>query len=224
MTRLVDVLTFDCYGTLIDWEIGIGDAIAVAAGQVGLRVDRSEIVRLYHEIEPRLQAVEYRPYREILQDALVLVGKRLGWSVEAADSGLLAASIATWTPFPDTNPALIRLRRQEYTLGILSNIDEDLLSKTMRHFAVEFDFVVTAQQVRSYKPAHAHFTRARELIGDCRWLHVAQSHFHDVVPASDLDIPVFWVNRKGDKPSGRARPVAEAATLDGLVAWLASDD
>lgn len=224
MTQRTSVLTFDCYGTLIDWETGISDAIAAAIGQGGIAASRSEIMRLYHEIEPTLQAAEYRAYREILRNALVLVADRLGWRVDPTDAGLLADSVANWRPFPDTNPALDWLRHRGYTLGILSNIDDDLLAMTIEHFTIEFDFVVTAQQVQAYKPAHPHFARARELIGNRRWLHVAQSCFHDVAPAAELGIPVFWINRKTERPLIGARPVAQAETLEGLLAWLGSDE
>ena len=126
-----------------------------------------------------------------------------------------------WPPFADTNAALERLAAAGYRLGILSNVDDDLLAGTRRHFTVTFDPVVTAQQVRSYKPAHGHFLTARERLGGARWLHAAQSYFHDVTPARALAIPVAWINRKREAPSGTARPDRELTTLRDLADWLA---
>ena len=112
----------------------------------------------------------------------------------------LADSVPGWVPFPDTNAALERLRAAGYALGILSNIDDDLLAATRRHFTVEFELLVTAQQVRAYKPARPHFETARRLIGTRRWLHVGQGYFHDVVPARALGLPIAWINRNGEAP------------------------
>jgi FMN phosphatase YigB (HAD superfamily) len=128
--------------------------------------------------------------------------------------------VPNWPPFPDTNPALRRLRDAGYRLGILSNVDDDLLTWTRRHLAVAFEFLITAQHVGSYKPAPAHFARARQLIGGRRWLHAAQSYFHDVVPACALAIPVAWINRKGQTREG-PKPDREFQNLTRLADWLA---
>ncbi len=218
-----DIITFDCYGTLIDWESGISQAIRDAARQDGVDIAREEILRVYHQVEPTVQAAEYRPYRDVLRHAATETAARLGWALSPRRAGFLAESLSDWAPFPETNAALERLVAEGYRLGILSNVDDDLLAATLRHFTVDFDILVTAAQVRSYKPAPAHFVRARELIGGQRWLHVAQSYFHDVEPACELQIPVVWVNRKGERPSGTARPTAEAETLEGLVDTVGSE-
>ena len=126
-----------------------------------------------------------------------------------------------WPPFPDTNPALRRLIDAGYRLGILSNVDTDLLAWTRRHLAVPFDIVVTAQQAGSYKPAPRHFMMAREPIGGRRWLHAAQSYFHDVVPARALGIPVAWINRKGEAATDGGKPDRECRNLTDLADWLA---
>jgi 2-haloalkanoic acid dehalogenase type II len=220
MNRSFDVITFDCYGTLIDWEAGIGDAFRTAAAGAGLDLGRDEIMRVYHEVEPTVQASTYLRYREILREVAFRVAQRFDWELEPADTEFLPNSLVSWPPFRDTDRALQDLLERGYELGILSNIDDDLLAGTLRHFSVGFDVLVTAQQVESYKPQHAHFIRARELIGSRRWLHAAQSYFHDVEPAAQLDIPVFWVNRKHEDPTGNARPLAQAETLRGLVEWL----
>jgi len=128
--------------------------------------------------------------------------------------------VPSWRPFPDTNRGLRRLVAAGYQLGILSYVDDDLLAGTRRHFGAPFEIVVTAQQVRSYKPAPPHFTAARNQIGERPWLHAAQSYFHDVVPARALGIPVAWINRQGRAPSGQARPDITLGNLEDLADWL----
>jgi len=163
----------------------------------------------------------YQTYREILTTAAMRVAEHLGWKIAHDRAAFLPESLPHWPPFPDTNEALKRLSEAGYSLGILSNVDDDLLAGTRRHFAVNFPLLVTAQQVRSYKPAPGHFATARARIGDKRWLHAAQSYFHDVVPAVAHGIPVAWINRKDQQPAGAARPDREFPTLTELADWLA---
>ena len=217
---MYDVITFDCYGTLVDWEGGISGAIYEAARKHGRHIPRNEVMRAYLEVEPTIQATEYRSYRDILGEAAARTAELLGWSVTPEEAGFLAKSLPVWAPFADTNAALEQLKEDGYRLGILSNIDNDLLEGTLEHLTVEFDFFVTAESVRSYKPAHAHFQKARDYLSGSSWLHAAQSYFHDIVPACDLEIPAVWVNRNGEKPAGVARPTGEVPTLAGLVQWL----
>jgi len=192
-----DIVTFDCYGTLIDWESGIAGAFARAAREDGVALDAGEVLRAYAATEPFVER-EYRPYREVLAETATRVAHGLGWQVAPERAGFLAASLPSWTPFPDTNAALQRMHDAGISLGLLSNIDDDLLEATRRHFPVEFDLIVTAQQVRSYKPGYAHFLTARETIGDAHWLHAAQSNYHDIVPANALGIENAWINRIGE--------------------------
>jgi len=215
-----DVLTFDCYGTLIDWERGIGDAFEAAARVDGVELDRAAVLHAYHEVEPALETERYRPYREVLTLSAQKVAERLGWTLGARRAAFLAESLPSWPPFADTNAALERLAGAGYRLAILSNVDDDLLAGTRKHFAVNFEFVVTAQQVGSYKPAPAHFTTARGRIAGAAWLHVAQSWFHDVQPARALGIPIAWINRRRQQAPGGVRPDFEFATLDEAAAWL----
>jgi 2-haloalkanoic acid dehalogenase type II len=215
--RRFDVLTFDCYGTLIDWERGLGEAFEAAARADGVTLDRAAILRSYHELEPRVQAERYRRYRDVLALTARAVADRLGWRLVPGREAFLSDSLSSWPPFPDTNEALHRLQDAGHRLAILSNVDDDLLAGTRKHLGVDFDFVVTAQQVGSYKPAPGHFTAARERIGGAPWLHVAQSYFHDVQPARALGIPTAWINRKGERPlddrgaDHEFRTLAEAA-------------
>jgi 2-haloalkanoic acid dehalogenase type II len=194
-----DLITFDCYGTLIDWESGIADAFLRAAASVDISLRREDILREYANTERHVESEEYRSYRDVLQDTATRVAFALGWPLAHEDATFLADSLPSWQPFPDTNPALERLAAAGCRLGILSNIDDDLIAATRKHLSVDFDLVITAQQMQSYKPAHAHFTRARQRIGDARWLHAAESNFHDIVPANALGIDTAWINRLRQK-------------------------
>jgi 2-haloacid dehalogenase/putative hydrolase of the HAD superfamily len=218
-----EYITFDCYGTLIDWETGIAEAFSKEFRALGPDVDRERILALHAEIEPQVQAGPYKPYREVLTEVTRAMAARLEWSLDPARAGFLAESVAQWAPFSDTNAALERLQRAGIKLGILSNIDDDLLERTLRHFTSSFDLLITAQQLRSYKPGHAHFLEAQKHLEGVRWLHAAQSYFHDVEPSVALDIPVAWVNRKHERASGAARPDAEVANLGGLADLLGAD-
>jgi 2-haloalkanoic acid dehalogenase type II len=219
MTRY-DVLTFDCYGTLVDWERGIGDAFEAAARADGVSLERAAVLTAYHDVEPVVQAERYRSYREVLALTARRVAERLGWPLSAGRETFLPESLPSWPAFPDTNGALRRLTEAGHRLAILSNVDDDLLAGTRRHLTVDFDFVVTAQQVGSYKPAPAHFEAARKRIGHARWLHVAQSYVHDIVPTRRLGVPSAWINRKHERARGPERPDVEFSTLAEAADWL----
>ena len=196
-----EVITFDCYGTLIDWEKGIRkafhNAILKTGGDPGLESMASEA---YEEEERRIEKEKpHILYREVLAKTSLAVARKIGWKLPEAESAFLARELPNWTPFPDTNPSLARLARK-HTLGILSNVDNDLLSGTVRHFTSPFEINVTAENVRSYKPAFGHFEEARRIIGDTGWVHVAGSQYHDIEPAVKLGIRAVWVNRKNARP------------------------
>ena len=219
--RPYDVVTFDCYGTLIDWEGGLATALMRAAWTDGVRLERAAVIRAYMAAERDVEAGAYRSYREVLADSARGVAARLGWRLDPARASFLADSVPSWVPFPDTNASLERLHAAGYALGILSNIDDDLLTATRRHFTVAFELIVTAQQVRAYKPARPHFEAARRGIGARAWLHVGQGYFHDMVPARAQGIPNAWINRNGDAPSDGGRTDREFPTLAELADWLA---
>jgi len=216
----IDIITFDCYGTLIDWREGIAGAFLAASAQAGCGGTREAFLDVYTSVEAAIQREQYRRYRDVLTQAAARV-LALVCRLPFADGGFLAASLPGWQPFPDTNDALLRLRHAGYRLGILSNVDRDLLEGTRNRLAVPFDLMVTAEDVRSYKPALAHFEEARRQIGDATWLHVAQSWFHDVVPCRQLGVPVVWINRLGERPITTDRPLEVFDTLTGLADWLA---
>jgi 2-haloacid dehalogenase/putative hydrolase of the HAD superfamily len=210
----VTFVTFDVYGTLIDWEGGVYDAFSREAERDGFTIDRDELIPLFHEIEREIQAGSYELYAEVLRRTAVEISKRMGWPLEPSRSGFLPDSVQRWAPFKETNTQLGKLAKK-YRLGLLSNIDDKLLGQTRRHIPTDFDLVVTAQQVRSYKPDPAHFTEcARRVGGKKGWVHVAASHYHDVEPCVKARIPVIWVNRKKETlESGQRKPTAEVPNL-----------
>jgi 2-haloalkanoic acid dehalogenase type II len=218
MERPFDIITFDCYGTLIDWEGGIAGAFLEEAQKDGISLRREDVLRAYELHEPIVEHERYRAYRDVLALTALRVAQDLGWDIDRGE--FLPESLPRWKPFADTNRALERLRAAGYRLGILSNVDDDLLAETRMHFTVDFDLIITAQQVGSYKPASGHFLAARERIGSARWLHAAQSNFHDIVPVNAMGIPTAWVNRRGDTPNVGGVPTHEVRDMAGLADLL----
>lgn len=203
------VLTFDCYGTLIDWEAGIAGALRGVCARHGLRRSDEELLALFAATEAPVQAGPFRPYREVLRETMRLLADRLGLAPGPEDLDALATSLPAWPPFPDTVPAL-RVLSRRFRLGVISNVDDDLFAGTAAQLGIGFDWVVTAQQVRSYKPSRNNFHRALERIGlpSDQVLHVAQSLFHDVGPARSLGLATVWVNRRAGRTGSGATPEA----------------
>jgi len=204
-------LTFDCYGTLIDWNAGIRRVLARAFGEE--RAD--ERLRQYHEIEPALQADGRRGYRDVLTEAM----RRLGAARPHVTS--LADSLPEWGPFPDVRPALAALGANGWKLAILSNTDRDYLDASIRQIGVPIDVTVVASEIGSYKPAPRHWEEffARTGAERARHVHVAASLFHDIAPAAALGLGAIWINRLGEtSPLPRLR---ELPDLSGLPAALA---
>ena len=216
------LLTFDCYGTLIDWETGIAGAFEREAARAGRAVEREQALEAYAACEAEAEAAEYAPYRDVLASAARCAARGVGWDLPRDRAGFLAESLPGWKPFADTNPSLVQLAAR-FALGILSNVDDDLLEETLKHFRNSWDLIVTAEQVRSYKPRRAHWVEARRrAAGRYRaWTHLAQSYYHDVVPALELGLPVIWINRGGARlEPGRPRPTHEVRTLAEAAALL----
>jgi 2-haloacid dehalogenase/putative hydrolase of the HAD superfamily len=210
----ISFVTFDVYGTLIDWESGAYDAFEKEAVRDGFTIERDELIPLFHEIQQQIEAGSYELYAEVLRRTAVQISKKLGWPLEPSRSGFLPDSVQRWQPFKETNPVLQKIAKQ-YKVGLISNIDDKLLGQTRRHIPTDFDLVVTAQQVRSYKPEPPHFTEcARRMGGKRGWVHVAASHYHDVVPCIKQRVPVIWVNRnKETLDSSQKKPTAEVTSL-----------
>jgi 2-haloacid dehalogenase/putative hydrolase of the HAD superfamily len=206
----INWVTTDCYGTLIDWEKGIGDAFTAHAEEDGLSIDETALVERFLEVQAEIMAGSYELYAEVLRRAAVKVAGEIGWELEPSRAQFLPDSVGSWTPFREANAAMDRLGKR-YDLGIVSNIDDKLLGVSRRHLRTELDLVVTAQQVRSYKPDDAHFKEAQRRIGGKKgWVHIASGYAADVAPLIKRKVPVIWVNRKGEKLDGRAKPDAEA--------------
>jgi len=213
-------ITFDCYGTLIDWESGILRVLEPLVAEHGKRVTSEQILGLYAELEPAIQSVEYRPYRLVLEEVARGVGQHFGFSVSIDEARSLAASLRSWMPFPDTVAAL-RALQSKYRLGIISNTDDVLFSDTARHLHVAFDWVITAEQARAYKPARAIFEMALKRIGlpPEKVLHAGQSVFHDVIPAQQMGMSAVLVTRRGPGAVKRvsAQPDLEVPDLKTLA-------
>ena len=219
----IEWLSFDCYGTLIDWESGILGYLRPLLRSKGCDASDSQILNLYSEFEPSEQSGTYRSYREVLAEVMRRYATELKFEVSTAEAAGLADSIADWKPFPDTVSGLRKLKSQ-YKLAILSNIDDDLFALTATHLEVPFDLVVTAQQVRSYKPSRRNFETLLDRIGTSRdrLVHAAESLYHDVAPARELGIATVWVNRRQGKAAAAtrltdAKPDLEVASIAELA-------
>jgi 2-haloacid dehalogenase len=221
----VRVATFDCYGTLIDWEGGLG------AFLYGLELEQASGAdpRSARALRERWEAIQFglvsagwRPYREILAESLRLLAAELGWPWQEEWGAGLVRSMRSWQPFPDTAPALSRARNAGLRLVIVSNTDRDIIEHTLRHLEVPFDDVVTAEDCRAYKPDRAVFERALEQIGEEpeRILHVAFGFKYDIGPANDAGMSTAWVNRHAEELPSGPRPDHEWRDLWGLAALM----
>jgi 2-haloacid dehalogenase len=190
--------TFDCYGTLIDWEKGMRQALEMI-----LPDDAPRLLEHYYEIEKQVEIEQpFRSYRNVLAETLRRAARNVGIPLASGAEHVLADTLPDWPIFPDVVPSLTALRAAGWKLAILSNVDRDLIVGTLRTLRVRFDEVITAEEVRAYKPSLNHFHRFREKhqVADKNWIHVARSYFHDIVPASQLGIQSVWVNRSGETP------------------------
>jgi 2-haloacid dehalogenase/putative hydrolase of the HAD superfamily len=206
-------VTTDCYGTLIDWEKGIVEAFQAEASKDGFTIDDAKLLEGFFPIQEQIMAGSYELYAEVLRRTAVRVAKELGWELEPSRAQFLPDSVPRWQPFREANAAMDRLK-SKYEIGIVSNIDDKLLGLSRRHLRTELDLVVTAQQVRSYKPDPAHFKEgARRIGGKKGWVHIASGYNADVVPLLKMNVPVIWVNRHGERLDGRKAPTAQTKNL-----------
>ncbi len=214
----IEAITFDCFGTLIDWPAGILAVLRPLADRYRLDMPDTALLEHYAKLERDIESRAYLPYREVL----ARVSRSMFGTLAAHDADALANAVATWKPFPDTLDALRRLKSR-YRLGVLSNIDDDLFAPILDKLERPFDVVITAEQVRSYKPADPHFTEAlnRLDLAPDRVLHAAESRFHHIEPAGRLGFRTAWINR-GQSASGAsdATPDAQAPTLAALADLL----
>jgi 2-haloacid dehalogenase len=208
---LFEILTFDCYGTLIDWEAGILSALRRILSAHEKNMDDATLLELYGDFEQRFEKGEFRPYRKVLESVVRQFGVELGFTPTAKEISSLPDSLSTWKPWPDTVPALRRLQRG-FRLAILSNVDDDLFALTRPQLEVGFDKVITAQQAQAYKPSLKIFELGLNRIHAPahRVLHVGQSIYHDVIPAQALGLATVWVNRPSARPGVGAVKAAQA--------------
>ncbi len=208
----ITTLTFDCYGTLIDWESGMRASLARVFAS--LPPERAaEAFTAYMEEEAAVEAGAYQPYRAVLAEAARRTAARFGLTLSEAEARRVPVELPAWKPFADTGAALTQLA-QRFRLGILSNIDRDLLAASVVQFPATPSFAVTAEDVQSYKPAHAHFDRMLKRHARAgEVLHVAQSLFHDAVPCTALGIPCVWINRRAERATPPAGVIATFADL-----------
>ena len=205
-----DVLTFDCYGTLIDWEAGILAGLRRVLGPLGIDAGDDDLLERYARAEASVEAGGYLRYREVLARSADLVGRELGAEPDPAALAAFGGSVGEWPAFPDSADALARLH-ERFRLAVITNCDDDLFAASNVRLSVTFDHVITAQQVGAYKPSTRNFEVAFERIGvpSERILHVAQSLFHDHVPAKRLGMKTAWIDRRHDRPGSGATPPAE---------------
>lgn len=218
------VISFDCYGTMIDWESGIFSALRPILQAHRKELSDAALLELYSELELQAEQQEFQNYREVLHSVVRGFGARLGFTPAEAQVRSLPDSLAQWEPFPDTVPALQKLKSR-YKLAVISNVDDDLFASTAPKLRVQFDHVITAQQARCYKPGMKIFQMVRERIGVAasQWLHAGQSIYHDIIPAKSLGIANAWVNRPspragaGATKAATAKPDVEVSSLAALA-------
>jgi 2-haloacid dehalogenase/putative hydrolase of the HAD superfamily len=206
----IEWVTTDCYGTLIDWDKGISEAFEKEAVEDGLTLDTRALLARFYEIQYEVMGGSYELYAEVLRRAAVKAAGEIGWELEPSRAQFLPDSIGSWQPFREANAAMDRLRGR-YNLGVVSNIDDKLLGISRRHLRTELDLVVTAQQVRSYKPEPAHFKECARRIGKKKgWVHITSGLYTDVEPLLKMRVPVIWINRRGEKVErGAKKPTTE---------------
>lgn len=225
-----EVVSFDCYGTLIDWETGILKSLKTILSKRHIDMSDQQILELYAQQESLQEAGTYLKYRDILKGVVNYFGEELNFYPTKAEVNSLAESIKEWEPFPDTVAALEVLKKR-YKLTIISNIDDDLFGDTAQKLGVEFDWIITAEQVKSYKPSLQNFEAAlgRMNIAPEKLLHVAQSIYHDIVPAKTLGLSTVWVNRRkhqegfGATVPASGNPDLEVPDLTTLVSVMGLD-
>jgi 2-haloacid dehalogenase len=226
-----EVVSFDCYGTLIDWESGIISGLRPVLSGHGVHATDDEILELHAQTEHRLQSTStrgnYTKYRDVLREEVREAGRKWGFEPQPSEVDALADSLRDWQPFPDTVEALWAMK-QRYKLAIISNVDDGMFALTACHLEVEFDWIITAEQAQTYKPSLNNFELALERIGMApeKVLHVAESLFHDHVPAKKLGLSTVWVHRRANKggfgatPPANAEPDLEVTNLKSLVSAM----
>ncbi len=211
--RRYEVLTFDCYGTLIDWETGILEAVRPVLARHGIGASDRDILETFAPIEAKHEEGDYVGYKMVLRLVMTEMSLRFAFDATPEELDCLSASLGDWEPFDDTVESLRKLKTR-YKLAVISNVDDGLFAATERRLQVPFDWVITAQQAAAYKPSHEIFDLALKKIGVPREriLHIAQSVYHDITPARELGLGTVWVNRRAGKPGSGATLAASAVS------------
>ena len=228
-SRPFEIISFDCYGTLVDWEAGILSALRPIFLSYKIQLSDDHLLELFAEEESKNQVRDYFNYKTILKKMMRGFAARFKITLTSSENDCLLRSLKTWEPFPDTLPALKALK-EKYKLAVISNIDDDLFFETAKKLEVPFDWVITSEQIKSYKPSLNNFRQALQKMSTApeKVLHVAQSLYHDIAPAKTLGLATVWVNRRKGKPGFGATPPSggagdlEVADLNELVKVLNS--
>lgn len=225
--KRIRCLSFDCYGTLIDWESGLLSALRPTLENRKTEYDKGDLLEMYAALESDVESEAFRSYREVLAEVYRRLARALDFSVSEEEVAIFSDSVKNWLPFGDSQAAL-RALQTRYRLIILSNIDSDMFDHSEKALGIKFDEVFTAQQIGSYKPSRRNFQFLLDHSGCDRSeiLHVAQSLFHDIVPAKEMDMSTVWVNRRSRKkgfgatPPSEGLPDLEVPDLNTLVSLL----
>ena len=215
----IEWVSFDCYGTLVDWETGIANAVSRALEPHSVRLTAPEILALFADAEPRVQSSGgFKEYRLALREVMGMIGNGAGVQFSQSEMDTLPESLVRWPVFPDVPDALTALKSR-YRLAIISNVDDDLFEGSAQEMSIDFDAVITSQQARAYKPDLSAFHLAAEKMGvrKDRWLHVGESLFHDIGPANRLGIPSVWVKRPDRGGGTRPTDAVPDYTVGGLA-------
>ena len=216
------LVSFDCYGTLIDWESGIFKSISGVLQKHDRFLGRSEILKLYSKFEPELEKV-YRPYKEVLRLVMDRFGKYLGVELSEEERDALVKSIKDWPVFSDT-PGALRKIKERHEIAVISNVDDDIFEITRRKIGVKFDYIITAQKARAYKPSLKVFELAHREFGVSKrnWIHVGQSVYHDIIPAKNFGLKTILVRRRGfgATPEIHGNADYEVEDLEGVLEIL----
>ncbi|MFQ5933571.1 MAG: haloacid dehalogenase type II [Dehalococcoidia bacterium] len=214
-----EVVSFDCYGTLIDWEKGMREALAALLNKKGLPLSIEALHNAYGEAELETEQGAYRSYKEVLETGVREAFRREGIELTDDEGRIFVDTIPSWPKFPETTEVLAQLKAKGYKLVILSNVDDDLIQGSVLTIGIDFDGVITAEQVRSYKPSPGHWDRMLKQfsVSKERVLHVGASYTHDITPGKELGFTVAWINRTGEASGGDARSDHQFPDLRGLL-------
>lgn len=220
LPKNIEWVTTDCYGTLIDWEKGIAEACSKEAKKDGFTFDQGPFMEKFFQVQAEVMAGSYELYAEVLRRTVIKVAGEFGWEIEPSRAQFLPDSVAYWMPFREANAAMDRLAKK-FKVGIISNIDDKMLGISRRHLRTELDLVVTAQQVRSYKPDPTHFKEFARRVGSKKnWVHIGSGYENEVAPLLKMNVPVIWVNRHDEPLEGRKAPTKTVKTLRDAVKEL----